>query len=81
MDHTSHRIIPEICDQTLGVVCLDCNILVAVCWDGDHIPESLWNRVCARYVPAGDLVPCLQNRDDVCAICETFIDCLQGDDS
>lgn len=64
------RVAPEVCDQTLGVKCLDCNALVAVCWD-THVPESLWNRACEND-PEGK--PCEQNRDDVCGICDEPID-------
>lgn len=60
------RVVPEICDQTLGVSCLDCRSLVAVCWADTHIPESLWNRAC---VGQNSAHPCDQNRDDYCALC------------
>jgi len=63
---------PEICDQTLGVVCTDCNVLVAFCWSDDHIPESLWNRVCTQRPDEGN--PCEQNRDDHCALCGEVIE-------
>ncbi len=59
---------PEVCDQTLGVLCEDCLTLAAVCWAEDHIPESMWNRACAN-AEDPDWVPSKQSRDDVCAIC------------
>jgi hypothetical protein len=62
------RVRSAVCDQTLGVDCLDCNTNIAVCWMDDHIPESLWNRVCdCGYDPGAKR--CEQNRDDVCALC------------
>ena len=64
---THVRLGPDTVDQTLGVVCLDCDTLLAWCWMERHIPESLWNRVC---VLDADCRPCEQNRDDVCAVCE-----------
>ncbi len=62
--HTN--VIPEPCDQTLSVSCLDCGTFLAACWGEKHVPESLWNRACVN-LPGS--VPCDQNRDDVCAIC------------
>lgn len=61
------RLITEVCDQTLGVGCLDCMRLLAFCWQDEHIPESLWNRACETDKEA---VPCEQNRDDHCALCK-----------
>jgi hypothetical protein len=60
------RVRPEVCDQTLGVGCLDCKELLAWCWSEKHVPESLWNRACANDAEA---VPCEQSRDDRCAVC------------
>lgn len=60
------RVVSEVCDQTLGVVCLECCVLLTYCWMSDHIPESLWNRACES---DNEAVPCEQNRDDHCAIC------------
>jgi hypothetical protein len=60
------RIAPEICDQTIGVVCLDCNDRLAVCWMKDHVSESLWNRACQNDAEA---TPTQESRDNVCAIC------------
>jgi hypothetical protein len=66
MDSCKHiNLKAEIVDQTAGVLCTDCNTLLATCWD-DHIPESLWNRTCKS---DPELKPCKQNRDNVCAIC------------
>jgi hypothetical protein len=65
------RVAPEPCDQTLGVLCLDCDTIVAVCWMDEHIPESLWNRACENDTGGN---PCEQSRDDVCAICEQQIE-------
>lgn len=70
-----YRVTSEPCDQTLGVVCMDCNTLLTVCWMDDHIPESLWNRACEN---DKDSILCVQNRDDVCAICGAVIE--HGDD-
>lgn len=60
------RVTPAICDQTLGVRCLDCNELLAVCWADRHMPEPLWNRACENDAEA---VPCEKSRDDYCALC------------
>jgi hypothetical protein len=60
------RVVSEVCDQTLGVLCLDCGTILAVCWGDDHIPESLWNRACENDKEAN---PCEQSRDDHCALC------------
>lgn len=65
------RVAPEHVDQTLGVVCLDCNTILCACWMDEHIPESIWNRACQF---DSDTNPCEQNRDDYCAICEEHID-------
>ena len=64
------RLAVEPCDQTVGVLCHDCNTLLAYCWMDEHIPESLWNRLAAQ-VPT--LRACEQNRDDVCGICSENI--------
>lgn len=61
-----NRVKPVACDQTLGIVCLDCNFLIAECWYDDHIPESLWNKACMN---DADAIPSEQNRDNVCALC------------
>ena len=61
----------EVCDQTGGVGCNDCNTLLAYCWADNHIPESLWNRMCAQDPEAR---PCEQSRDDVCALCDEPIE-------
>lgn len=66
MTYPHDRVKPEVCDQTLGVACLDCNELLAWCWSDKHLPESLWNRACQNDPEA---VPCEQSRDGVCAIC------------
>jgi hypothetical protein len=63
---------PEPCDQTLGVKCVDCKRILAVCWAEEHIPESLWNRACTDKDP--DAKRCEQNRPDHCAICEEHIE-------
>ncbi len=59
------KVRPAVIDQTLGVECVDCGEMLAVCWD-DHVPESLWNRACANDPNAK---PCGQGRDDHCGIC------------
>ena len=72
MNDCSHvRVKPEPCDQTLGVLCLDCDTLIAVCWSDEHIPESLWNRACLSDSGAN---PCEQSRDDHCALCGEAIE-------
>lgn len=65
------RVTPEVCDQTIGVACLECGELLAWCWSEHHIPESLWNRAC---VNDDEAVPCDQNRDDHCALCGELSD-------
>lgn len=64
------RVKPEIWDQTLGILCLDCNGLIALCWGDSHVPERLWNRACQS---DSNAIPCEQNRDDVCALCRENI--------
>ena len=54
-------------DQTGGVGCKDCMLILAHCWMDNHIPESLWNRLAAQDPEANASE---QSRDDVCAICE-----------
>lgn len=65
------QVTPEPCDQTLGVLCLECSTIIAVCWGDEHIPESLWNRACENDKNANRSE---QNRDVVCAICEQRIE-------
>lgn len=60
------RVTSRVCDQTLGVSCIECHALLAFCWMDDHIPESLWNRACES---DDEAKPCEQNRDDHCALC------------
>jgi hypothetical protein len=68
-DHV--HVVECVCDQTLGVACVDCNTLLAWCWSEDHVPESLWNRAVKADINAK---VCEHNRDDVCAICgSTFL--------
>lgn len=64
------RIRIEAMDQTLGLVCLGCD-LVVYCWMDEHVPERLWNRACEDD-PGGN--PCKQDRDNVCALCEAEIE-------
>lgn len=61
------RVEAAVCDQTLAVVCADCDMHLAACWRDEHIPESLWNRACEN---DPSCKPCEQGRDDVCAICK-----------
>jgi hypothetical protein len=35
------RVAPDAMDQTIGVYCLDCDLVLAYCWMDNHIPESL----------------------------------------
>jgi len=60
------RVVPEVCDQTLGVGCLDCGKLLGVCWAEKHFSEALWNRACENDKDAN---PCDENRDDHCGLC------------
>lgn len=65
------RVAPAVCDQTLGVKCLDCDDLLCWCWCDRHVPESLWNRAAPAWP---DAVPCAENRENVCALCgESFV--------
>jgi len=57
-------------DQTGGVACADCGERLAMCWDDQHIPESLWNRLAAQ---DKQCERCKRSRDNVCAICEKRI--------
>lgn len=61
-----NRLTSEVCDQTLGVACLDCKELLYWCWSDNHIPESIWNRACEN---DPECEPCECNRDDYCALC------------
>ena len=70
MECPHKNIVAEACDQTLGVACNDCNLLLAVCWQDQHIPETLWNRVCDA---DPDCARCEQNRENFCALCEEEI--------
>ena len=70
-DCQHENVTPEVCDQTLGVLCLDCNTILAVCWMDEHIPESLWNRACENDKEANT---CEQNRDDYCSLCGEYMD-------
>lgn len=64
------RLRSEVLDQTLGVICTDCNLVLGYCWAGTHLPEELWNRACQNDLEA---TPTAQSRPDVCAICEQQI--------
>lgn len=65
----------EGCDQTIGVACTDCLVLLAWCWMDHHVPESLWNRLCEQDSSA---IRCEQSRDDVCALCqEVMVRCAE----
>lgn len=64
------HVVARVCDQTLGVACIDCKTLLAWCWAENHVPESLWNRVAAT---DPDSNACDHDRDDVCAICGSSI--------
>jgi hypothetical protein len=66
------RIRPEVVDQTLGVVCADCDTLVQVCWMDSHVPELVWNNACAAHGDEG-FKRCEQSRDDFCGICGEYI--------
>lgn len=62
------NVVPEVCDQTLGVACNDCNTILGACWSDKHVSEKLWNRAC-KNVPDEGYKPCVQDRDDVCFMC------------
>lgn len=67
-DHT--EVTPGWADQTLAVVCMDCDLQLAVCWMDDHISECLWNQACLNDANANR---CEHNRVDVCAICSEIM--------
>lgn len=69
-DCAHSSVMPQVCDQTLGVYCLECQSVVAWCWSDEHVPEPLWNRACLNDPEA---VPCDESRDDHCAICKEKI--------
>ncbi len=71
----AHELKIEVCDQTLGLACTECNDIVRVCWGDEHIPESMWNRACEN---DADGVPCAESRVDVCALCGESIE-VSGD--
>lgn len=60
------NVVSEVCDQTLGVACNDCNTVLGCCWMDMHVSEQLWNRVCISNL---DCVPCKKDREDVCFLC------------
>ena len=68
------NLVPEPCDQTLGVACNDCNLVLGVCWMDHHVSESIWNRAVANVQARGveefaDCKPCAESREDVCFLC------------
>lgn len=67
MTCTHKRLTSAALDQTMGVVCLDCGLILAYCWDTDHVPEALWNQA-AQNDP--NRTPCELSRENVCAICQ-----------
>ncbi len=70
------RLKPEVCDQTLGVICLDCKALLGCCWADEHVSEAVWNRACEN---DDEAVPCKQNRDDHCFLCGDSFDMHRPD--
>lgn len=60
---------PEVCDQTLGVFCHDCQTSW-VCWGDSHVPESVWNTAC-RNDESYQMT--IMSRPNVCGICEEEI--------
>jgi hypothetical protein len=66
-----NQLVFEVMDQTAGVACKDCNTTLAYCWMDNHIPESLWNRLCDQDPQAKR---CEQNRDNICGICKEAFD-------
>lgn len=69
------RVSIETYDQTLCIVCLDCNERLAYCWFDQHIPEALWNRACKN---STGVVPCKKDRDNICALCSARIKVKKG---
>lgn len=74
---THTNIAPEVCDQTLGVVCKDCGSLLGACWGEKHVSEALWNRACKS---DPECKPCEQNRDDVCFLCGSAMQTARRDE-
>lgn len=74
-DLCSHKnSVPEVMDQTLGVACNDCNLVLGYCWGKKHVSESVYNRACMNDL---DFIPCAKSRDNFCAVCG---DEIKGDD-
>ncbi len=63
------RVVAEVVDQTLGVMCADCGESLGVCWQDEHCSEANWNRAAAQ--DPENCKPCEQNRDDFCFLCGT----------
>lgn len=67
---------PGVYDQTLGVRCFDCGLLLAYCWMDNHVAEDVWNQACRQTRERGDAdaedwKPCADVRQvRHCAICE-----------
>lgn len=61
------NVVPEAVDQTLGVACNDCNVLLGACWMDGHVSEALWNKACANRPDEG--TPCEQSRTFICFLC------------
>lgn len=73
-DGCAHEYIPDAMDQTLGVSCRKCGLIVGYCWRDQHLAESVWNLAC-KNDPAG--VPCEQDRNDHCFLCGEFMEAKQ----
>ena len=66
MDCKHESVKPTVVDQTLGVMCLRCDMLLAWCWMERHMSERLWNKACENDAGAKR---CENDREDVCALC------------
>ncbi len=51
-DHSEIAIEPA--DQTVCIVCLKCNLELAVEWGENHIQAGLWNQAVRQHVARGD---------------------------
>ena len=63
------RLVASHNDHCAEVVCLDCD-MSAICWQGEHIPETLWNSLVKldKTLKARE-----QDRCNYCAICGSEI--------
>lgn len=69
-----HRnVVPRVLDQTAGVECLDCGVVLAYCWKNHHVPRELWNRACDNQASGDGWLKC-DPIPNACALCERSVE-------